>query len=108
METLWAFNGRFPHKDMKLVEPVKGLVHTFLHDNTRPSSNTKDVLKICRGSMNNEPHVKHYLDMTQTQLFEMFKIFQVELRLEQRSFEKCKPWMLESIPSGTLVVVDTT
>ena len=72
---------------MKLVEAVKGLVHTFWHDNTRPSSN-KDVLKHCRGSRNNELHVKHYLDMTQTQLFEMFKVAHVELRLEQRSFEK--------------------
>ena len=77
---------------MKLVEALKGLVHTFWHDNTRPSSNTKDVLKCCRGSMNNEPHVKHYLDMTQTQLFEMFKISHVELRLGQRSFEKWNPW----------------
>ena len=68
METLWEFSGRLPHKDMKLVEAVKGLVHMFWHNNTRPSSNTKDVLKCCMGSMNDEPHVKHYLDMTQTQL----------------------------------------
>ena len=72
----------FPEKTMKLVEAVKGLVHTFWHDNTRPSSNTKDVLKHCSGSRNNEPHVKHYLDMTQTQLFEMFKVANVELRLK--------------------------
>ena len=77
---------------MKLVEAVKGLVQTFWHDNTRPSSNMKDVLKHCRGSRNNEPHFKHYLDMTQTQLFEMFKVSHVELRLGQRYFEKCKPW----------------
>ena len=44
MEKLWAFSGRLPRKDMKLVEAVKGLVQTFWHDNTRPSSNTKDVL----------------------------------------------------------------
>ena len=66
MQTLWAFSSRFPYKDMKLVEVVKGLVHTFWHDNTRPSSNTKDVLKHYRVSINNEPHVKHYLNMTQT------------------------------------------
>ena len=69
METLWAFSGRFPHKYMELVEVVKGLMHTFWHDNTRPSSNKKDVLKHYRGSRNNEPHVKHYLEMTQTRLF---------------------------------------
>ena len=53
METLWKFSGRFPLKDMKLVEAVKGLVHTFWHDKTRPSSNTNGVLKYCRGSMKN-------------------------------------------------------
>ena len=92
METLWEFSGRLPHKDMKLVEAVKGLVQTFWHDNTIPSSNMKDVLKHCRGSMNNEPHIKHYLNMTQTQLFEMFKVFHAKLRLGKIHFEKCKPW----------------
>ena len=96
METLWAFSGRFPHKDMKLVKAVKGLVHTFWKDYTRPYSNTKDVSKCCRGSMNNEPHVKHYHDMTQTQLFKMFKTSHVELRLKQIYFEKCKPWYVRT------------
>ena len=51
METLWAFCSRFPSKDMKLAEALNILVHTFWHDNTRPYSNTKDVLKHCRGSI---------------------------------------------------------
>ena len=88
METLWEFSSRLPRKDMKLVEAVKGLVQTFWHDNNSPSSNMKDVLKHCRGSRNNEPHVKHYLDMTQTQLFEMFKFSHIELRLGQIFFQK--------------------
>ena len=108
METLWAFSGRFHRKDMKLVEAVKGLVQTFWHDNTRPSSNTKDVLKHCRGSHHTEPHVKHYLDMRQTQLFEMFKVAHVELRLGKDLLKNASLGMLESIPYGTLVVVDTT
>ena len=95
METLWAFSGRFPRKDMMLVEAVKGLVHTFWNDNTRPSSNTKDVLKHCRDYRNNELHVKHYLDMTQTQLFEMFKFSHVELRLGKISFENASLGVLE-------------
>ena len=45
----WAFIGRFPHHDMKLVDAVKGLVQSFWHDHTRPS-NWKDVLKLRRGS----------------------------------------------------------
>ena len=92
METLWEFSGRFPRNDMNIVEAVKGLVHMFWHDNTRHSSNTKAMLNHCRGSMNNEPHVKHDLDMTQNQLFDMFKVSHVELRFGKRSFEKCKPW----------------
>ena len=42
--------------------------------------------------MNIEPHFKHYFDMTQTQLFKMFKFSHTELRLGKRSFEKWKPW----------------
>jgi hypothetical protein len=92
MEKLWAFSGRLPHKDMKLVEAVKRLAQAFWHDNTRPSSNTRDVLKHCKGSRSHGPHIKHYIDMTQTQLYEMFKVAYPELRLGQISFEKCKPW----------------
>ena len=58
---------------MKLVEVVKVLMHAFRHNNTRPYSNTKDVLIHCKGSRSHESHIKHYLDMTQTQLYEMFK-----------------------------------
>ena len=95
METLWEFSRRFPRKDMKLVEIVKGLVHTFWHDNTRPSSNTKYVLKLYRGSINNEPHVKHYIDMTQTQLFDMFKVYHVELRLGPTNLDKIEGSLLQ-------------
>ena len=92
MEKLWEFSGRLPCKDMKLVEAVKGVVHAFWNDNTRPSSNTRDVLKHHKGSRNDELHIKHYLDMTQLQLYEMFNVVHLELRLGQIYFEKCKPW----------------
>ena len=36
---LWAFYGRLPHSDMKLIGAVKGLVQGFWHENTRPYSN---------------------------------------------------------------------
>ena len=48
---------------MKLVDAVKGLVHSFWHDHTRPSSNWKDVLKLRRVSKDCEPHIKHLLDI---------------------------------------------
>ena len=89
---LWAFSGILPCKYMKLVETMKGLVLSFWHDKTRPYSNTKDVLKHYRDSRHHAPHIKHYLDMTQTQIYEMFKDSHPKWRLGQRYFDKCKPW----------------
>jgi hypothetical protein len=77
---------------MKLIGAVKGLVQDFWHDNTRPSSNQKDVLKLRRGSRDHEPHIKHYLDITQTKLYERFIKVHSALNLGQISFHKCKPW----------------
>ena len=77
---------------MKLIDVVKELVQKFWHDNTRPSSNQRDVLKLRKGVRGGEPHVKHFLDTTQTELYERFKNEHTQLNLGQRSFEKCKPW----------------
>ena len=63
---VWSFVGRFPCSNMKLIDAVKGLVQEFWHDNSRPSSNQKDVLKLRMGSRDREPHIKNFLDMTQT------------------------------------------
>ena len=61
----WAFIGRLPRSNIKLVDAVKGLVQSFWHDNNRPSSNRRDVLKFRRGSKDHEPHIKHLLDTKQ-------------------------------------------
>ena len=58
---------------MKLVDVVKGLVQSFWHDHTRPSSNWKDVLKLRRGSKDHEPHIKHLLDITKTKIYKKFR-----------------------------------
>ena len=84
----WSFVGRLPCSDMNLIDAVKGLVQEFLHDNCRPSSNQKYVLKLRMGSRDHEPHIKHFLDMTQTELYERFRHEYNELNLGQRSFEK--------------------
>ena len=63
---VWSFVGRLPCSDMKLIDVVKGLVQELWRDNGRPSSNQKDVLKLRMGSRDREPHIKHFLDMTQT------------------------------------------
>ena len=56
--------GRLPSFDMKLIDALKGLVQEFRHDNSRPSSNQKDVLKLRRGSTDHKPHIKIFIDMT--------------------------------------------
>ena len=78
---VWSFIGSFPWSDMKLIDAVKGLVQDFSCDNIRLSSNQKDVLKLRRGSRNHEPHIKHFLDMTQTKLYERFRHEHNELNL---------------------------
>jgi hypothetical protein len=49
---------------MKLIGGVKGLVQDFWHENTRPSSNQKDVLKLRRVYRDHEPHIKKLIDNT--------------------------------------------
>ena len=63
---MWAFTGTLPRSDMKLIEAIKGLVQEYWYDNSSPSSNQKDVVKLRKGSRDHEPHIKHFLDMTQT------------------------------------------
>jgi len=62
----WAFVGRLPRIETKLIDVVKELVQMFWNENTRPSSNQRDVLNFRKGSNEREPNVKHFLDMTQT------------------------------------------
>ena len=63
---MWAFTSRLPHFDMKLIEAVKGPIQEYWHNNSRPSSNQEDLVKSRKGSSDREPHIKHFLDMTQT------------------------------------------
>ena len=75
---------------MKLIDAVKGLVQDFWRDNSTPSSNQNDVLNLRRGSRDREPHFKHFIDMTQIELYERFRHEHNELKLGKISFKKCK------------------
>ena len=77
---------------MNIIDDVKDLVPKFSHDHTKSSYNQRDVLKMRKGSTKREPHVKHFLDTTLTELYERFRNEQTQLSLGQRSFKKCKPW----------------
>lgn len=91
----WSFSGRLPRSDMKLTNKIKYLIEKYWHDNRRVSPNIRDVLKLRVGSKIHEPHPKHLLDMTQTELYKKFlddSILPFNITISQRSFEKCKPW----------------
>jgi hypothetical protein len=77
---------------MKLIEVVKELVQTFWHNNTIPSSNKKDVLKLRRSFRGHESHIKHFIDSTQEELYDRFKNEHKALKLGQIYFEKWMPW----------------
>ena len=48
---------------------MKSKVWLKRHDNTRVSPNSRDVLKLRVVSKICDPHPKHLLDMTQTEMF---------------------------------------
>ena len=94
----WSFSGRLPRFDMKLNVEIKSLIKKYWHDNTRVSSNARDVLKLRVGSKVHDPHPKHLLDTTQTEFYRKFcsdSVLPGNIKISQRSFEKCKPWYVK-------------
>ena len=78
--------------EMKLTSEVKNLVQKLWHDNTRVSSNSRDVLKLRVGWKMHDSHPKHLLDRNQIELFRKFVDGKVlTITVSQRSFKKCKP-----------------
>ena len=83
---------------MKLNVEIKSLIEKYWHDNTRVSSNARDVLKLRVGSKVRNPHPKHLLDTTQTEFYRKFcsdSVLPGNIKINQRSFEKCKPWYVK-------------
>ena len=71
LEGNWAIMSRAPRCDM-IDDRIKILVISFWNDNTRPSSNVRDVL-IHRVRDNiYEHHTKYWLDITQHEMFVSF------------------------------------
>lgn len=90
-----VFSGRLPCKDKVVVDALRTLIETFWHDNTRVSPNQRDVVRRQIGSINHEPHVKHYLDMTQTKFYERFLQKFSQIRISQIFFEMVNPFYIK-------------
>ena len=68
MEGNWEIMCRAPHSD-RIEELLKNLVISFWIDNTRLSSNNRDVIRHRIASGQYEHHTKHWLDTTQHELY---------------------------------------
>ena len=92
---LRKFRSRLLQKDKEISEALKSLIKYFLKNNTRVSPNQRDVVRRRIGSQNRDPHVKHFLDSTQTQFFAKFIGMYPQIRISQRFFEMGKPFFVE-------------
>ena len=61
---LWTFHSRLPRKDKEISEALKSLIEEFWKNNTRVSSNRRDVVRRRIGSQNCDPHAKKKLNST--------------------------------------------
>ena len=69
---LWTFSGRLPRKDKEISKALKSLIEDFWKNKTLVSPNQRDVVRRRIASQNHNPHVKHFLDSTETQFFAKF------------------------------------
>ena len=63
MEGNWEIMCRAPYSD-RIEESLKNLVISFWIDNTRPSSNSRDVIRHRIAPSQYEHHTKYWLDTT--------------------------------------------
>ena len=102
----WAIVCRCPRND-KVSNEWHDIVVNFWTENSRVSSNRRDVLthRISRGVR--EEHQKHLLDISQTELFHKFQDAHRDITIGQRTFEAMKPWYIRPNKVWTHVVVGT-
>ena len=71
---------RAPQFD-RIGEMVKNLVIQFWIDNTRPSPNRRDIIKQRIGPKEYLQHAKHWLDVTQHELYLSFCNFNPNIKI---------------------------
>jgi hypothetical protein len=82
---------RSTRKD-KLDQATIELAADYWVEHSRVSSCKKDIIGSRRkGAM---PHAKHFLEMSQTEMFLGFKAKYPNVKIGQRRFESCKPFFV--------------
>ena len=94
LEGNWALMYRVPRSD-RIGETIKNLVIQFWIDNTRPSTNRRDIIKQRIGPKEYLQHTKHWLDVTQHVLYLSFLNLNPDTRIGQAMFEILKPYFVK-------------
>ena len=94
LEGNWALMCRVPRSD-RIVETIKKLVIQLWIDNTHPSPNRRDIMKQRNGPKEYLQHAKHWLDVTQNELYLSFCNLNLDTMIGQTMFERLKPYFVK-------------
>ncbi|VDI65584.1 Hypothetical predicted protein [Mytilus galloprovincialis] len=96
-ESCWKYIQRKTRKDAISPEIKKIAYDFWLHpDNSRPSPNKTDIKRVRIAPKQFSKHTIHILDKTQTEIFHEFKIKYPEISMNQRTFERLKPFFVRA------------
>jgi hypothetical protein len=94
LEALWACSGRAPSSTRMISRDVREMIARFWEEHSRASPDFKRALRHRIGPKQYEEHGACFLEMTQTQLYLLFRRAHADVLIGQRSFEACKPWFI--------------
>ncbi|CAC5401985.1 unnamed protein product [Mytilus coruscus] len=96
-ESCWKYIQRKTRKNA-ISHEIKKIAYDFwLHpDNSRPSPNKTDIKRVRIAPKQFSKHTIHILDKTQTEIFHEFKIKYPEVSMNQRTFERLKPFFVRA------------
>ena len=91
----WLYTERRTRSDSISTEHRK-IAHDFWSSPgiSRPTGNKKDIIRKRLGVRTYTSHPKQILDKTQTEVYLEFKAKHPEIKMGQRSFERCKPFFV--------------
>ena len=76
-------------------EESKKCIREFWENSvSRPTGNRKDLVQKRISAKLFDTHVRHVLEMTQTEAYHLFKSTHSNIKVSQRSFEKLKPFFV--------------
>lgn len=93
-ETLWAGSGRAPRCTRILNDTMRDFIAQFWEMHTRALPDFKKALRHRVGRKQYIEHGAHILEMTQHELFCLFRETHPEIVISERTFEACRPWFI--------------